>query len=145
MAEARTSSTIKRLTPNSVDVKIDGSEVRVAFSKDENAILNMIMASQMRAMIQAAIKSYKDKDAVLSPKEIADLAKAAKDVASFSAEIYSGAGEINKDEKEDKKAGGILDVNFTSLTNVTPKKDDVQREDQNAGTDGSRLERDAQG
>ncbi len=99
MAKAKPSTMeLKKLTPNAVDTVIDGQNIRVATNKSENAIMNMIVAAQMRNLMQETIKKYKDDDVKLMPKELADLAKAARDIAQFSAEIYIGVEDIAPQE-----------------------------------------------
>lgn len=104
-----------KLTPNSIDIKIDGQDVRVAGNKEENAALNMIMAAQGRALIQRALKKWQDMDEVPSPKELRDVAGAMRDIAQFSAEIYSGSDDpLGKGgKKEDEKQ--VAEVDFSKL------------------------------
>lgn len=88
MAKGKNRSIIANLVPNSFEVSINGREVRIAASKEENTILNMITAGQMRALLQEHVKKYQDTESTLTPKELRDLAAAARDIATFSAEVY---------------------------------------------------------
>src|SRR5664279_5555571 len=67
-----------------VEVTIDGSTVFVPSNKEENSVASMVTAAQMRDLIQAQIKKYKDGELQLSPKELRDLAEALATVAKFS-------------------------------------------------------------
>lgn len=119
---------MRRLTPNAITINIDGEDVRMATSKEENDTMNMLMASQMRHLINSMMAKYKQKEAVLTPKELSDLAKAARDVASFSQEVYSGGTDVSEKSKHDVGAKEPADshLDFSKLTNVTPTHD-IQR------------------
>ncbi len=118
-SEARS---IAKLTPNSVDVQVDGAELRVAANRHENSVMNMILASQLRHLIQSQIKTYKEDEIKLTPKELADLAKAARDIATFSAEVYTPTSSgsevtINGEEKEDSASEvAAEEVGFDKIT-----------------------------
>jgi hypothetical protein len=112
-ADKKSKASLQRMTPNSIDVPVDGSIVRVACDKKENAILNMIMASQIRHLLQEQIKKYKDADQTLTPKELNDLTAAARNIATFSGEVYGGQESIEppgekKVEKDDEEDFGVL-------------------------------------
>jgi hypothetical protein len=128
MAEKKNSrSALTRLTPNSVDMKIDGQDIRVATDSSENRIMNMVMASQMRSLIQQSLKKFAEQDVTLTPKEIRDMAEAAKSVAAFSAEVYSvGEGiDVNKSEKPaENQETSDAEPDFASL--VSPKIPEVE-------------------
>lgn len=110
-AEARA---LNMLTPNAVKMTVGGSEIRVASNKDENAVMNMIVVSQMRNLIQENIKKYKEQDIQLTPKELKELADAAKSIADFSLNVYKDAEPL-----KDRDAKGVkkdpTDVNAISF------------------------------
>jgi hypothetical protein len=114
----KSAGTLARIIGSSVMVKTEGGDVLVPTGPSENKIANMILASQMRHMIQAALKTYSEKQATLTPKEIKDMADAAKAVASFSAEVYATSdGLVEKDNdprvvSEEKPE----EVSFENLT-----------------------------
>lgn len=90
MAKGKT-STESALLPNATRVIIDGNTLIVPFDKNENANANKILAAQMRQAIQLAIKSYKDGEQTLTPKELNDLAMAVKNITSMSKDVYESA------------------------------------------------------
>ncbi len=66
----------------------------------------------MRNLIQEQIKKYKDGDSTLTPKELADLAKAARDTAAFSAEVFEGKPDLSPPgEKPAEKVEDLPDFN----------------------------------
>jgi hypothetical protein len=103
---------IKQLTPNSIVMTIDGQEVRVAMDKEENAILNMILASQGRSLIQRALKHWQEQDQIPLPKELRDIAGAMRDIAAFSAEVYATAAPPNTNQE---KPVEVTEINFDDL------------------------------
>lgn len=123
------STAIERLTPNAVTITVKGEELRVATDASENSIMNMIMASQMRSMIQKAMEDYRNDEVKLTPKEIRDLAGAAKDIATFSAEVYAAAEPITQAPKPTEAPTDVTDINFESLHNVPEVKSDPETGD----------------
>jgi hypothetical protein len=107
------SSALAQLTPNAFIVPINGTDVTVAANKEENTILNMLLASRMRAVIQKTMEDYKDDEVKFTPKELRDLAAAARDVAAFSAEVYASAEPLGKTEKPAEQEN---DLSFEVLT-----------------------------
>lgn len=115
MAEKKKCTALARLTPNTVSVVMDGKEVRVPLNKDENAILNMIMASQGRSLIQRAMKKWEDDEQTPTPKELRDIAGAMRDIAGFSAEVYASTPAVEPpSEKLVDKPDGALDFSKMS-------------------------------
>lgn len=121
-------SALARLVPNSISVTMDGTEVRVATDKGENAILNMVMAGQMRAMLQEQMKRYKEEDRLMTPKELKELSEAAANISKFSGEIYNSSSPIepavDDGEKKAEKADSIDDIDFGKMSkpiDVTPE------------------------
>lgn len=70
-------------------VKLGEASVRVPVNKEENRIASMVAAAQVREMIQAQVKKWKDGETPLTPKELKDLSDALAVLAKSSAEIYS--------------------------------------------------------
>jgi hypothetical protein len=89
--EEKDNIVIRKLVPNAIVVPVDGRDVIVPTDRGENARMNMMVASVMRSLLMENIKNYKDKEVTLTPKELADLAKALKDINSASLEIYAAA------------------------------------------------------
>lgn len=116
---------IRRLTPNAIAVVIDGEEIFVPSNRFENAIRNQLLSAQMRDIMQNQIKKYKDSEATMSPKELADLAKAARDIASFSTEVYAvNEGIEPPREKVAEKVDDDLD--FSKESKPAEEKKDEQ-------------------
>lgn len=81
---------LKRLIPHTV-VKAGGVDVIVPNGPKENATANKLLASQLRDFLQRQIKKYNDADAQATPKDIKDLAEAAKNIAQMSGDVYKAA------------------------------------------------------
>lgn len=90
MAEPKKSKSriINRLTPDAVDVIINGREIRVAANSGENTTLNAIMISQGRDLIQRTIKAYEDMDETPDPRQLGSIVKAMRDLVEASNVIY---------------------------------------------------------
>lgn len=84
----KTSTTLGRLIPNSIEVKSGDDSVIVAGNAEENKILNYFLAAKIRSLIEANLIKYKDSDLPMSPKELKDLADAGRSLAEFSATLY---------------------------------------------------------
>ena len=110
-------STLAELTPRSIAVNIDGQEIRVATTKEENRIANMIVASQMRCILQDSIKRYREMDTHMTPKELRDLAESAAAIARFSGEVYESAEQVISHEGPMKvdQDDDITDIDFETL------------------------------
>jgi hypothetical protein len=105
-------------------VRVDdgkGGNFLVPSGQVENRIANQILASQMRHLIQEHIKTFRDKEAVLTPKEIRDMAEAARSVATFSGEVYSQGESIppRNEIKDVMIVGKEEKVDFDMLTSKT--------------------------
>ncbi len=109
---------LSALTPKSQTYDINGLEVRVAADKGENMVMNMLMASHMRAVFQATIKKYQEQDSFMSPKELKDLTEAAANIAKFSGEVYAasddGLNALKSKEKAVSEASAD-DISFDVL------------------------------
>ncbi len=116
------STSLKTLAPNSFDIGIDGKTVRVAANKYENAIMNMVLASQMRSKIQEMMAKYDAGEMTLTPKELRDLVASAKDIATFSGEVYATAEPIEAEEKPAEKAD-VTDIDFSEMKKVAEPKE----------------------
>jgi hypothetical protein len=127
-------SALDRLTPNAITILIKGEEIVVPSNRDENTIMSMVLASQVRTLLQASIKKYKDDDTTLTPKELRDLAGAARDIATFAAEVYAAAEPISQAPKP-TEAPDVTDISFESLHN-TPE---VQTGDPETGDSSETL------
>ncbi len=134
MAEKKPSKNkaLAMLTPNAIKTSINGEEIVVAGNKGENDVLNMVVAAQMRNMLQENIKRYKESGQTLTPKELKELAEAARNIAEFSGEIYKGAESLdersteNSKEPGEKKVEGTLsDISFDKIKPIEVKTNDA--------------------
>lgn len=113
------------LMPSSIVVKTDdGGELRVAMNKDENNIMSMILAAQLRAMIQRTIKTYEEKEAIPSPRELRDLAAAVKEINESSGAIYDRMEPLPT-EKQALPPAQDDDADFSKLTVMDPVKEPI--------------------
>lgn len=111
---------INDLMPNSIVVKMDGREVRVAMDKAENHILNMLLVAQLRSIIQNSIKSYEEKEVIPSPRELRDLAGAVRDANEASNAIYEKI-ELPNSNRPEKQVEQVIDAADFSKLGDTPK------------------------
>lgn len=113
MPKGRPKNALSNLVPDSFVLTINESEIRIAANKHENAILSMISAGQMRALLDEQIKKYRDRDMILQPREMRDLAAAARDIAAFSAEVYGASEGFDGAPKPDEKK--VVETNFENI------------------------------
>ncbi len=115
----RKSATIARLV-KTLTIKVDGEDLHVPVGKAENKMMNCIMVSQVRRMVQDNMKKIKDLEQAISPKELKDLVDAVGRLAESSAEVYKDLdGEL--DEKEPKPADKMndaepIEADFSTIT-----------------------------
>ena len=123
------SALIARLTPDSVDVAINGKIVRVPANKGENTTMNAVMISQGRVMIQEAIKKWQDLDETPDPRQLKDIIFAMKNLVEASNVIYAPEQEIINANKE-KKAETTEpdDVSFDALHQPPEVKEETKNE-----------------
>jgi hypothetical protein len=123
---------INDLLPNSLVVRMDGKDVRVAMDKAENNILNMLLVAQLRNIIQNSIKSYEDKEVIPTPRELRDLAGAVRDANEASNAIYEKI-ELPSQQRPEKQVEQVLDAaDFSKLGN-TPEVVEPAKEETNEG------------
>lgn len=115
--------TMQDLIGGSVDIKLpDGGVVIVPSEKSGNRIANMILAAQIRTMIQRSIATYQEKEMLPTPKDLKDLASAARELHVFSAEIYKEDDTPLPEPKKVKAPAKEDDVNFDEALEE-PKND----------------------
>ncbi len=122
------SGTMQDLIGNSVDIKLpDGGVVIVPTEKSGNRVANMILAAQIRHMIQDSIKTYKDKEMLPTPKDLKDLAEAAKSLHQFSGEVYKEDDPLpNAPKKIREVAAPADDISFDVAPTDDKEPADVQ-------------------
>lgn len=127
-----------RLTPDSVDVPINGKIVRVPANKEENTTMNAVMISQGRVMIQEAIKKWQDIDETPDPRQLKDIIFAMHKLVEASNVIYVQENEVINENKE-KKAETTEpdDVSFEGLHQPPEVKEDERPERNPPEVDGS--------
>lgn len=87
--QASTKGSINDLIGNAISVQeADGKTLIIPSDKSGNRVANMILAAQIRTLIQTSITTYKEKDMLPTPKDLKDLAEAAKSLHQFSGEVY---------------------------------------------------------
>jgi hypothetical protein len=127
MAEAKKSPKsrmVARLTPASVDVLINGREIRVASNRAENTTLNAIMVSQGRDLIQRTIKAYEDMDETPDPRELRSLIGSMKDLVEASGIVYAPAEPVLNNEKKTEPTSEPEDIDFEGLHKPPEVKED---------------------
>jgi len=112
---AKQSLTERLMLPKATIVEMDGGSVTVPFDKNENATANKIVVAQLRQALQFAIKSYRDGETVMSPKELNDLAMAVKNMTSSSKEIYDTAEPIQTSKIVVDADIDVEDISFDSI------------------------------
>lgn len=118
---------LSALIPSAFQVQIpDGKIVTVAGNQDENRILNYILAGQVRQIIEKNLKMYADLEKPLTPKEMKEMADAARSLAEFSAEVYKGPEVTPQDERK-AEALPVVATDFSQLT----------KKDEDRGSEGS--------
>lgn len=123
MAQKKKSAALARLV-DSIEIKNpDGTTLMVPVSADANAVLNKIMASQMRALIQKSMEKFAGQDH-LTPKELKELTEAARNVAEFSGEVYKAGEEINEPGEKKAELVDVGGIDFSKLkTQAKPGKE----------------------
>lgn len=123
MAQKKRSAALARLVDSIEVTNADGTKLMVPVDAQANAILNKIMASQMRALIQKSMEKFANIDH-MTPKELKELTEAARNVAEFSGEVYKAGEEIS--EPGEKKVDPIVQdaIDFSAIKSQS--KDDKQ-------------------
>lgn len=115
--------TMQDLIGGSVDIKLpDGGIVIVPSEKSGNRVANMILAAQIRTMIQKSIATYQEKEMLPTPKDLKDLASAARELHVFSSEVYKEDDAPLAELKKVKAPKEAEEVNFDEALE-TPKND----------------------
>lgn len=107
------------LAKRSMKVQIDGSEIIVPLDRIENTILNNIVASQGRALIQENIKKYKDTEQIITPRELKDLIGAMKDMIDMSGMIFAN-GDLSDAPTQIKDAVADPGIDFSEIGTDDP-------------------------
>ena len=85
-----------------------GEKILVPLEAKDNRHANMVVASMMRELVKTNIDIYKASGEALKPKELADLATAAKLAAELSYRAYEpDAGELNEDGSLKAPTGAV--------------------------------------
>jgi hypothetical protein len=119
---------LANLVPNAIRVMVEGSEVFVASNREENSMLNMVVAARMRSLLEETMRNYKEKGVMMTPKELKDFTESARNISEFSDAIYAGsdglAGEPkDKGEKNVTASDTIEAINFDSLKKPNANQD----------------------
>ena len=108
-------------------------DVIVPVDKTGNRIANMVLAAQMRSLIQNSIRTYREKEMLASPKDLKDLAEAMKSLEGMSRNVYaedaSDPNGINGPSQTPAMGGGkpkeVAPIEF----DVKPKEEEKTEED----------------
>ena len=85
-----------------------GEKVLVPLEAKDNRHANMVVASMMRELVKTNIDIYKASGEALKPKDLADLATAAKLAADLSYRAYEpNEGEMNEDGSLKAPTGAV--------------------------------------
>lgn len=120
MAAVKKSSALARLA-QCVTVSIDGRDIRVPVAAAENKVLNCLVISRARALVEEQIKKYNDLDAALTPRELKDLIDSVSKMAEASATIYSqldgslGGPEHKKTGDPVADAEEVQEIDFSKI------------------------------
>jgi hypothetical protein len=128
--ETRRSAAIARLA-DCVTVKIDGRDVRVPVAAAENKVLNCLVVSRARTLVEDQLKRYADAEVTLTPRELKDIIEAVAKMSEASATVYSQLeGTLGDSDKAKPKTGDpVADAEpVTEVTDFgalkTPEKKD---------------------
>jgi hypothetical protein len=94
MAKKPSPTPLARLTPNAIVVTVNGESVRVASSKDEHQIMMMFLAARMNNIINTTLDDYKNDGVKFTPRELKELASAARDINTLGVEVWATAEPI---------------------------------------------------
>ena len=106
----------------------DGLEIYVPVSEQHNRMLNCVLVSQARTLVQEQLKMIRDLKQTIQPKELKDLVSSVRDLVEASGEVYQKLGgeiEPSGETKKAEKADDPIDVDFTKMegqTSATPKQ-----------------------
>ena len=130
MAKKPQTTSLSKLIGNSIVVKdSDESEgIVVPMGAEENRMANMLLAAQMRQLIRDAMKKYKEKEALLTPKELKDLAETAKTVAEFSGTVYSGGAFEVSTKTGPETPPDEFKADFSGIKRVDPAPEEKPAE-----------------
>lgn len=117
-----------------ISVKTADGDVSVPVSDQENRMLNCVLVSSARAMVQEQMTLVRNLGQPLQPKELKDLIAAIRDLVEASGEAYKTLdGEIEevegerKAEKIDEAEVDFSDIVATPVTE-TPEPNDRPEE-----------------
>lgn len=110
--------------PNAVLVPINGEDILVPTNREEAAIQNIILASQFRQTLQNALRHYKEKEMIPTPKELRDMAAAIRDCNETCSAVFDRVElPMNETSPQKPKEDDTL-PDFTRIIDVTEKKDE---------------------
>lgn len=122
MAKANKQSSALARLAECVTVAIDGKDIRVPVGVAENKVMNCLLISRARTMIEEQIKKYNEQDTTLTPRELKDLIDSVVKMSEGSAMVYSsldgslGENDPKKSGDPVKDAQPVVDINFAALT-----------------------------
>lgn len=123
--KSKKSGILTRLTPGSVDVNINGREIRVANNKQENTILNAVVISQGRDLIQRSLKRYEDQDVVPDARELVSIIKSMRDLVEASNLVYPSDDPV-LDQPKKAESTEPDDISFEALHQPPELKEETK-------------------
>lgn len=123
-------TTISSFVPKSFTISHAGESVMVPHDAYENALLNMFLAARLRATLEHHMNEYKKDEKILSPKELRDLAGAARDIAAFSAEVYNANEPIANPSPTQVEQSPGEDISFDTLSTPPTVEEETKPDEQ---------------
>lgn len=131
MASSTRKSALVARIAKTLKVSVDGVDVHMPVGKAENQVMNCLLVSQVRTMVQENLKKIREMEAPITPRELKDLVDAVGSLAKHSAEVYQDLdGEI---EKKEEKPADTVEVDATKEDDfdvLTKPKQDERTNDQ---------------
>jgi hypothetical protein len=122
---AKKSSALSRLI-TSIEVKDENGTLSVPVSKESNSLANKVLITRIRTMIEESIKEWKMKGLSLTPKELRELAGAARDVADSSNLIYGDGEDIVDPSSKPEKDAEQVSPEAIDFSNLKPENADTE-------------------
>ncbi len=111
--------------PNSHIVVKNGEDIRVPSNKEEAAVQNILLVSQFRVTLQNALKHYKDKEMIPTPRELNDMASAIQKCNEACSAVFEKV-ELPMEQTSPQKKEEETPLDFSKMVNVTEKKEETK-------------------
>lgn len=111
-------SNLIALVPSSQIVDREGEEILVAGNTGDNLFLSKLMFAEMRHSFHKQLAKYREDEAQFTPKELKDMAEAARIIAQGSGEVYKDADAKDGTNRQSEPEPASP-IDFGALTKVT--------------------------